>query len=178
MPSGHIVTYQSSVAACVSYAITNSYDAIVRSYSGIWSYKLEWDTAWNAGILVGHAHGSNSHINTNSGKDIWGSPILCGAGNGSNQCSYGNDLEFYDSPTEVQSPPFAESWSTPIVAAKILQIMIAKNCTAKEARYIYARATASNPTWDQNDGFGIIDVDAAIAYTPAPRRERIIRGKE
>ena len=178
-PSGNIVIYQASIAACVSYAIANNYDAIVRSYTGVWSNKLEWDTAWAAGIIVVHAHGSNSKINTNSGYDIWGSPVLCGAGIliTGKQCSYGNDLEFFDAPSENQSAPFEESWSTPIIAAKLLQIMAAKNCTAREARYLYARATASNPTWNQNNGFGIINVDAAIAYQ-IPRRERIIRGRE
>jgi len=175
-PSGHIVTYQASVAECVSYAIANGYDAIVRSYTGVWSYKLEWDAAWAAGILIGHAHGSNSHVNTNSGYDIWGSPILCGAGNGSNQCSFGNDLEFYDSPKEIQTSPFAESWATPIVAAKILQIAISKNITTRQARYLYARATAGgNGSWTQNDGFGVIDVAAAIAYQII-HRERVVRG--
>jgi hypothetical protein len=177
-PSGNIVTYQASVAACVSYAITNGYDAIVRSYTGLWANKLEWDTAWVAGILVVHAHGGNAHTLLTTPPDIWGAAVACGAGNGSNQCSYGNGLEFYDSPAEVQTPPFAESWSTPIVACKLLQIAIATNCTFREARYIYARSTASNPSWNQNDGFGIIDVDAAIAYTPVARRERIIRGRD
>jgi hypothetical protein len=177
-PSGNIVTYQDDIAGCVSYAIANGYNIIVRSYTGVWVFKLEWDVAAANGILVVNAHGGNSHVNTNSGYDVFQNVVLCGAGTSAsgNASSYGSDLEFFDTPAEVQSAPFAESWATPIIAAKLSQVMQAKNCTFREARFLYTRTTASLAgSWTPENGFGIIDVAAAIALQ-IKKYERILKG--
>lgn len=176
-PNGNIVTYQPDIAHCVSYAIANSYDAITRSYVVGYEYEIEWSEAWEAGILVCHAHDGNDHNLYPNPATIWDAAVWCGAGSTENETSYGPGIEFFDHSATNLVAPFYESFSTPVIASKILQIAIAKGCSIKEARYIYARNTAScKGIWNQNDGFGIIDVNTAIACQ-IPAYTRIIKGK-
>jgi hypothetical protein len=174
IPAGNIVTYQANVADCVSYAITNGYNIIIRSYTGLWAYKLEWDTAVAAGIVVAHAHGSNSHVELSSPPYI-GSAMACGGGVTTNERSYGPGIEFYDC---TLSEDTEESWATAVVAGKLANILDALVCTIQEARYRAQLTASENGIWDNNDGFGRIDVAAAIAYVPTvplPNRRQVLR---
>jgi hypothetical protein len=79
--------------------------------------------------------------------------------------SYGTALEFW----EIAG---SNSAGTPIVAAKFQQILDTLECTHWEARY-RARITATRTTtthpsggyWNRENGYGKIDVAAAVAYT-------------
>lgn len=108
-PAGNIITYQTSIANSVQYAIDNSYEIIVRSYSGGGSYELEWEHAMSHGILVSHAHGSNTPHQLLSFPSDLSFSMYIGAGLTANELSYGPTLDFYDAPADNN---LAESWAT------------------------------------------------------------------
>lgn len=79
--------------------------------------------------------------------------------------SYGPALEFW----EVAG---SNSAGTPIVAAKIQRIIDTLQCTQWEARYrariTGIRTTTTHPSgelWNQQNGYGRVDVSASIAFT-------------
>jgi hypothetical protein len=173
--TGNIVTHQTSVANCVSYAISNSYNMIIRSYTSVWSFKLEWDIAYANNIQVIHAHGSNSHILLSAPPYIMQSAICCGGGVTANARSYGDGLEFFDYGLTSDTQ---ESWATAVVAGKLCNILDATLSSMQDARYRAQMTGSSNKIWNQNDGYGLISVTAAINYyvppEPPPRMNRIL----
>jgi hypothetical protein len=163
--SGNIITHQSTIGDCVSFAIANSYNVIIRSYIGVWSYKLEWDVAYANNIQVVHAHGSNSHILLSTPPYIVQSAICCGGGVTANERSYGYGLEFFDYGTTGDTE---ESWSTAVVAGKLCNILDGVSGTMVNARYRAQMTGSSNQIWNINDGYGLINVSAAINYYTIP----------
>lgn len=113
-PSGSIVAYLANVAACVDYAIQNDYITIVRSYTGVYTYKPEWDEAIAAGIMVYHAHGSNSHVLLEEPPRMFGAICVGGGKAGVNERSYGK-MEAFD---KTAAEATEESWATPTYAAR------------------------------------------------------------
>jgi hypothetical protein len=113
-PSGNIVTYQTDIAGCVAYAIANSYNIIIRSYTGIYNYKVEWDEAIENGIAVYHAHGSNAHELLASPPRMFGAIAIGGGKNNINERSYGK-MERFD---KTAGDLTEESWATPTSAAR------------------------------------------------------------
>lgn len=96
--------------------------------------------------------------------------ITCGAGDTHNITGYGPGLEFFD--TEVSgNPAIQSSLSNGRIAGKIMNIKNTLNCTFWQARY-RARITADRTIlthpdgeyWNEQNGFGKINVAAAIAY--------------
>ena len=100
--------------------------------------------------------------------------VTVGAGILSNETAYGAGLEFWDEDSDLVEPELS-SYSNGIVAGKMLKIKDALNCAWNIARY-HAQMTAGNlGIWDKYNGFGKIDVDAAIAYV-IPKQERVLKG--
>ena len=93
--------------------------------------------------------------------------VTCGAGVASatnNQTGYGNGLEFWDRESVGAAGTAESSYSNGVIAGKLYSIKAALGCNWWEARY-RARMTASNGgSWNKYDGYGVINVSAAIAY--------------
>jgi len=88
-----------------------------------------------------------------------------------NNTGYGNGLEFWDHDFIIDDGGDQSSFSNGIIAGKMLKIRDTLNCSWWEARY-RARMTTpkSEPNrqtspWDLYNGYGRIDVEAALAYT-------------
>jgi len=108
-----------NVSGAIDKAISKSCKIVIRSYSNVWDFKEEWDRAWDNGILVVHAHGSNSNVDLTTPPELRPSVMAVGgespAGSYEDERSYGDGLELdaiaHDGST-------AESWATPTVAAQ------------------------------------------------------------
>lgn len=91
------------------------------------------------------------------------------------QASFGNWLEFVGI-DQWFGDGAQESGVNGYIAGQIYAIMAARGCNAMEAR-ICARATASNGgVWNMYNGFGEINVAAAIAYV-IPTRQQTMNHK-
>lgn len=145
--------------------------AIIRSYKGLFS-SIPLATQYYPEVPMFMPLGSNvfEELPNPSTMSVI---VACGAGDADdvqNNTGYGNGLEFWDN--EIYNVPADESsFSTPIIAAKILTIMDARECSFWEARYC-ARFTADrnepnrppDTIWHKENGFGKINVSAAIAF--------------
>jgi len=155
-PAGNIVTYQKSIAACVQYAIDNNYQIIIRSYSGVYSYKLEWEHALEYGIAVFNAHGSNSHIYLSSPAFLMKGTRCIGGGVSVNERSYGPGLDLFSCTVENATE---ESWATPMVAG---YYALLKSAYQTENVYdLWIRLFRSSSFWGtgwiENGGYGKTD---------------------
>jgi len=107
--------------------------------------------------------GSNSHYQIyDSGGDL---PVIVvtGAGDTENETAW--DIEFFAPDPLTPEPADASSYSNPYIAGQIMKIMDTLDCTMWEARH-RARMTSSRAdNWDAVDGFGLIDVSAALVYS-------------
>lgn len=122
-----------------------------------------WNRFWDNGDCYVCAQGPNSaQRNTHP----MGKPICISAGPVDRRTlAFGPALEFWEIQTE-------NSWATPVAAARLLQIKDTLQCSWWEVRY-RARITAirtsithpSGELWNENNGFGRIDVAAAIAFS-------------
>lgn len=110
------------------------------------------------------------------------SVIVVGAGLTENETAYGPALEFWDN-ENVGSTNKDSSFSNGTIAAKFLLIKNALSCSNWEAR-VRARITADrNETrrppgviWTQEDGFGKINVQAAIDFVGSIPADPYING--
>jgi hypothetical protein len=158
-PVGNIVTYQDDVAGCVQYAILNGYNAIIRSYTGVWSYKLEWDIAWQSGIPVGHAHGSNTHELLSVPPQLFSAMTF--GGGVPNVRSYGF-IDFTDIAGDGHTE---ESWTTATGMGRYVNVLASRNKGIWDARY--ACLITTGYAWNNNDGYRQIQQADAIAYAGA-----------
>lgn len=151
------------------YANAIGTSVIIKSYSGLY-YHIPLATQYYPNVLMFMPLGSNQSIELINPSTL-SVIVSCGAGlTTQNQTGYGNGLEFWD--VDTYGTAGAESsYTNPIVAAKLLTIKEARNCSWWEARYC-ARFTAdrnepnrpANTIWHNLNGFGKINVDNAIAY--------------
>lgn len=157
--SADIEIYPADFAPSIVYAQSVGAIAVVHSYIGIENHIAEAQPAYPT-IQCFMPLGSNSHVELFNLPSI---PVIvsCGAGSTQNDTAYGLGLEFWD------NPDFVSSNANGIICGKILKIKDVLACTWWEARY-RARQTASNSgTWDKFNGYGQINVAAAIAYAGA-----------
>jgi hypothetical protein len=167
-PAGNIVTYQSNVSGCVQYAIDNEYKIIIRSYTGVYSFKLEWDAAVNAGIAVVHAHGSNSNVFL-SNPPFLISAITVGGGTTTNVRSYGPGLEIFDATVASETE---ESWTTAVIAGRLANILD-DNPTYNiwDARQHLRQQATLYSNWTQANGYGKATNDVVSELGIAPPLE-------
>lgn len=149
----------------VTYAIANGFEAIVRSVSAPTGSDISRAvSAYASDLLTFFPLGSNSDIELAYPPSLL-VIVTSGAGDTENQTAYGNGLEFWD--VEDIDEGFQSSFSNGVVAGKMLKIKDGRASTWWDARYA-ARETAGNSgTWDKNDGYGKIDVTAAVAFAGA-----------
>lgn len=145
--------------------------AIIKSYTGMFSH-IPLATQYYPNVPFFMPLGSNDFIELPNPSTM-SVIVACGAGDADdvqNNTGYGNGLEFWDQ-EQYNVPADESSFSTPIIAAKILTIMDACECTFWQARY-RARITADrnepnrppDTIWHALNGFGKINVSAAIAF--------------
>lgn len=172
-PAGNIVAYQANIAGCVQYAVDNDYDIIIRSYTGVASYLLEWEEAYSNGIIVFHAHAANTFTRFASPADLYAGLVCLGGGQLQNERSYGPGLEFYDATNQGFTE---ESWATPTAAGKYslvkqtVETALAKTLTPWQIRYAMRVTSVRNATthavgaWNEENGFGRPDEDEAQRF--------------
>lgn len=154
--SNKTAIYGGSYTTDVSIAKTIRARLVVRSFSGVEFELVNSDSCYPS-ILSVWPLGSNSFVELTSLSSIPVS-VTCGAGTTQNDTAYGNGLEFWDENNG------GSSGAAGIVAGKLLKIKHSRGGSWWDARYS-ARATASNGgTWDKFNGYGKINVAAAIAY--------------
>lgn len=120
-------------------------------------------------ILVCMPAGSNSpgEIFT---ADIPQAMCITGAGDVNNETA--DNVEFI-APDPITLEPDLSSFSNGYIAGQLLKIKEARDCNWEEAR-ICARQTGSeNGLWHEINGFGLINIAAAIAYNPDTDTKRI-----
>lgn len=155
----------------IDYAMNTGLAAIIFSYTGLPS-EINHTSSLYPNTQVFMPLGNNSPVlltNPSSIPHI----VTCGAGIAYNENGYGPGLEFWDS--EVSgNPANHSSLSNSKIAGKIMKIKQTLNCSWWEARY-RARITADRTLlthpdgkyWNQNNGFGKINVQNAIDFVGA-----------
>lgn len=143
---------------------------IVRSTTGLNTYANHSKAYWDSVILV-MPLGSNQKIELDYSGELYPWVICTGAGATQNETAFGNNLDFWDE-DENQDGTYTSSFSNARIAAKLYQIWVGRTNPDMWEVIIAARETAernitTHPDglkWNKNNGYGKIDVAAAIAY--------------
>jgi len=150
-------------------------EAIIHSYAGVQSY-INFATSIYPRIQMFFPLGGTNNVfqqvNIFQEQEP---PVIITSGAGDeelrNNTSYGNGLEFWDWDLIQTEQPSSDqsSFSNGIILGKLLRIKDTLNCSWPEARY-RARMTADRnepnretSPWDLHNGYGRINVQAAIA---------------
>ncbi|CAG0979856.1 hypothetical protein ANAEL_01681 [Anaerolineales bacterium] len=147
--------------------------ALIRSTAGVAGYVTQAEQIYPR-VQTFFPLGSNTFEQLTNLTSI---PVIitCGAGDTNfenrNNTGYGLGLEFWDNDLVQSADGDASSFANGFILGKLLKIKDTLSCSWWEARF-RARMTASRSEsnrettpWDLRNGYGIIDVDAAIAYT-------------
>lgn len=159
-------TYQlSSVLADMATARNGGYEAFVHSTiiapQLISTAQEFWEASQTMRVFV--PLGSNSHEQLTYTPDTRPAMVTCGAGVTQNETGYGNALWFFDD--DNGSPGNASSFSTGVIVGKLLAVKDGRGCGWWEAIYAAAQTASHGGSPTLNDGYGIIDTAAAIAWT-------------
>jgi hypothetical protein len=151
------------------YADANGYEIIVYSYTGInnqisWAYmypeiRLVMTAGCNCFAKVFHANIETCPI------------VSTGAGATTNTTGYNVEFHSIDPIYGLYS-----SFSNGYIAGQITYIAVSRGITFQEARMI-ARETSSNVIWDEYSGYGLINIEDALAFivsTPSEMVQDII----
>jgi len=154
-----LIRYDQGYYADLAYADANNIEMLVRSMAGLFSTTVVLAAAHYPNLQCFYPLGSNQYIELSFLSAV---PLIipCGAGDTQNRTGYGNALEFWD--VEEEDEGFQSSYSPGRICGKLGRIKDALNCSTWEARY-RARMTTGQ-SWTKYNGYGRIDVDAAIAY--------------
>jgi hypothetical protein len=94
--------------------------------------------------------------------------VLISTGGGDVANETGINIEFFDNDyTTAETTPDEQdlsSFSNGYIAGKLLYIMDARHCSSWEARYCARMTGSEGGVWNNNNGYGIINVANAIAY--------------
>ena len=149
-------------------AYNAGYELFISSAYGGYNFRAE-AISYYPSMLCCFPNGTNTHEEFPRGVNytIPEIMVVCGGGDTNNENGY--PIEFFDNdPITTETTPIdeadASSFSTPVIAAKLLKIKDGRNCEWIETVQS-ARATASLSSLDNENGYGIIDVNSAIAYT-------------
>lgn len=131
------------------------------SYAGVENQVSVAQNVW-PDVLLCMPLGSNNYEELFHLSSI---PVIVtvGAGDTQNRTAYGLGLEFWDDDNGASGD--ISSYSNGLIAGKLLKVKETRSCGWWEARYC-ARITASNNgVWDKFNGYGKIDVSAAVAFS-------------
>ncbi len=133
---------------------------LVRSMTGAME-NIEIAKKYYPRVLCVFPAGSNEFTNVFS-LEIPQPALITGAGDEHNETGY--NIEFF-APDEITVEPDYSSFSNGTIAGQIAKIMNYRNCGHWEARYCARMTSSRNGNWDEKDGYGLIDVNAAIVYS-------------
>jgi hypothetical protein len=142
------------VEQAVDKAINEGCIMIIRSATGIWDYKDQWERAFSEGILPVNAHGSNSLTELSDPPYIPEVIVTPGAedpDDSDEETSFGPGLEMDAEPYDGS---IAQSWAAPTIAAAIAR-QYNRGYTLQEAR-MFVRQACDDYTdgWDKETGYG------------------------
>lgn len=147
------------VKADMLLAYNAGYELFVSSaYGG--NYFLTEAKSYYPSMLCVFPNGTNHH-ESNGSYTIPEIAVIAGAGDSNNETGY--PIEFFDN-DPISDPNDYSSFSNGAIAGKLLKIKDGRGSHWTDALQS-ARATASLNSLDNEDGYGIIDIDSAVAYT-------------
>lgn len=154
--SSRIEMFEDGIALCLETLQIITGTLAVRSATGVENTVSDAQDVW-PDVLLTMPLGSNDYVELSALDSI---PVIVtvGAGDTQNRTAYGNGLEFWD----VESH---SSYSNGLIAGKLLKIKEERDCDWWEARYCARMTASNNGTWDKFNGYGKIDVTAAINYS-------------
>jgi len=115
-------------------------------------------------VLMVMPYGSNFHVDGSWYLDHLDLIVSTGAGDDACETLYGAGLEFFDEDPIVIEPDQA-SFSNGYIAGKLLKIKDQRAGSWWDARYAARQTASKNGIWDLLDGYGKIDVAAAVAFS-------------
>jgi len=167
-----VSTWEAAVAEAESNA---NILAVIRSYTGVEAIVSDAEALYPR-VQCFFPLGSNTFEELTDLTEI---PVVVTSGAGDtqyenkNNTAYGAGLEFWDNDLTQSASGDASSFSNGYVLGKLLKIKDTLDCSWWEARY-RARMTADRPEdnretwfWDLRNGYGIINVAAAIGFDGA-----------
>lgn len=179
-PAGTSVIRGRGLTDGFQYANNTQLGALVYSYGGL-SFHITQAMSIYPATQMFMPLGSNESILLPNPSTI---PVIitCGAGTTFNETGYGPGLEFFDSEDQGQSINHS-SFSNGKIAGKIMNIRNTLSCSFWEARF-RARITADRTLithpegeyWNSQNGFGKINVQAAIDFVGSIPADPYING--
>lgn len=138
--------------------------ALLRSTVGLTSFINKAQQVYDAnGIQSFVPLGSNSDVELSQPSSI---PVIVtsGAGDTENDTAYGPGLEFWDDDNDGNPAGDTSSYSNGTVLGKLLKIKDQRAGSWWNARYAARQTASNNGVWDKFNGYGKINVAAAIAF--------------
>jgi hypothetical protein len=154
------------VLADMATAFNGGYQVFINASSLITSIIAQANIYWQQSQTMRCIFplGSNTHEQLTYTPDERSAAVTCGASDtANNETGYGNALWFFDNDND-SDPSDASSFSTGVIAGKLLYIKQQRNCGWWEAIYAASQTASENGTPSLNNGYGIINVSAAIAW--------------
>jgi len=135
--------------------IIGSYDLVIRSMTGVWGRKSDWDKLVDNNIPVVHTHGSNSNDKLVNPPRLFSAITVGGEDPDDNdlddETSYGNGLEIdaiaHDGST-------AQSYTAPTIAAALVKAYENTNNWWDARALIRQSASNYQSGWTPETGFG------------------------
>lgn len=167
-----------SPSNALSRASREDIPLVIFSSAGIQSYIKDAKSVYRGGVLMVAPLGSNIHEMLKILPGITCVVITAGSSTGSGcTTGYGNGLEFWDNNTYSSN-------SNSIIAGKLLKIKESLSCSWWEARH-RARVTAyrtltthpDGELWNENNGYGRIDLTKAISWVGTVPPDPFLGGK-
>lgn len=151
-------TFSETIASAISLGIS----IFVRSTTNMANHINEAQSHY-PGIQCFMPAGSNDHIQIfDSGGNL---PSIIVAGGGDIENETGYDIEFFDVDPFTPEPRDWSSFANGVIAGKILKIKAALNCSFWEARYRARQTASGSGVWNNVNGYGVINVEAAILFS-------------
>lgn len=158
--TGSILIQTSSLSSSLAYAKNNNYEMVIRSTSGMESYISVASSSYPDVLTVMPA-GHNDYILIYTGN-IPQNILITGAGDVNNETGY--NIEFF-APDPIGIEPDLSSFSNGYIAGQIAYIMDEVPCGHWEARYRAQQTAIPGTSGSSFDGYGLIDINSAMAYT-------------
>lgn len=163
--NSRIYVSNGSFTSCFNYAINNNGMAVVKSYAGLQGHIATALTYYTNDIQCFMPLGSNDPLVTITlSPDVIPNIVTCGAGDTQNDTAKGNGLEFWGYDSDGNPAIDASSYANGYITGQILKVKETLLCSWWEARYRCRMTASENGVYSSTNGFGFINVLAAIAY--------------
>lgn len=157
-----IIRLGSGLANDLEYAKLNNISLVVRSYDGVGPYPA-LAAGYYSDIQLVMPMGANAFMLLSWPSDV-SVIVATGAGVTENATAYGPGLEFWSIDPLGET---ASSYSNGYIAGQLLKIKEGRGFSWWNARYAARQTASGGGTRTNANGYGQIDVTAAIAYSGA-----------